>query len=113
MNFNNGTVERNGFYFDTKQLFFLKALKYAVRNTVFAPTVHACVDAMPTAEVLRQTTPLTTMFRYIEDCIQHLEVVKMNISPLAWKAIRNSLVLFICYLHNAWITPMLMLNKLC
>ena len=94
MNLNYGTVERYGFYLDAYELFFLKALKNTLKNAVLAPPVHACVDAVPTAKPFRQATPFATMFRYIEDCIQYLEVVEMNISPLSWKAIRNSLVLF-------------------
>ncbi len=40
------------------------------------------------------------MLGNIQNRIQHLEVVKMNITPLAWKAVSNSLILFASNLHK-------------
>jgi len=103
VDFNDSAVERNCFYCKTEYLLMLKALKYAVKNTVLAPTVHTCVNGMPTAKILRQTTPLAPMLRNIQDRIQHLEVVKTDISPLARKAVSNSLILFASDLHSAYL----------
>jgi hypothetical protein len=64
----DGTVERNCFYFEVNQLLFLKAFEYAVRNSVFAPTVHPGVNTVSkNAKSFRQIVPLTSMFRRIQD----------------------------------------------
>ena len=78
----------------------LKAFKYAVKNTVLAPAVHARVNAVPAAEVFREAAPLTPMFRNIQDRIQHLEVAKTDITPLARKAVSNPLMLSASDLHG-------------
>ena len=81
----------------------LKALKYAVKNTVLTPAVHARVNTVPAAEVFREATPLAPMFRHIQDRIQHLEVVKADVASLAWKAVNNSLILFASDLHGIYL----------
>jgi len=82
---NDSAVERNCFYFQAEDLLLLKALKYAVKNTVLAPAVHARVNAMPAPEVFREAAPLAPMLRNIQDRIQHLEIVDTDIASLARK----------------------------
>ena len=100
MDLNKSTVERNGFYFKAEYLLLLKAFKYTIKNPVLAPAVHACVDAMSATEVFWQTAPLAPMFRNVQNRVQHLEVVKVNIAPLAREAVSNSLILFASNLHK-------------
>jgi hypothetical protein len=82
------------------QLLFLKAFEYAVKNSVFAPTVHPGVNAAPNAKPFRQTAPLASMLRHIQDRIQYLDAVKAYISALAWKTVSNPLILFLYNFHE-------------
>lgn len=103
MNLNNSTVERNCFYFKAEYLLLLKAFKYTVKNSVLAPAVHARVDAVPTAKIFRQSTPFTPMLRNVQNRIQHLEIVKMDITSLAREAVSDSLILFASNLHKTFL----------
>ena len=104
MNFNGGTVERDGFDLDRDQAFTLKPLKDSIKHSVLAPPAHARVNGVPVAKLLRQAAPLATVFGNIQDGIKDLKVIQGNIASLSRKALRDALVLLFGYFHGLKIT---------
>jgi hypothetical protein len=71
MNFDDSAAGRDRFNPETEYPLLLKAFEYTIKNTVLAPTVHACIYAMPTAEILRQAASFALMFRNVQNRIQY------------------------------------------
>jgi len=60
-----GAVEAQGLDPDPDHLLPLQVLEHAGRDAVLRPPVHARVDGVPVAEVLRQATPLAAVLGHV------------------------------------------------
>jgi len=107
MHFDDGAVERDRFHLDPDHLFLLEPHENPVKDTVFAPSVHAGVNTMPIAKFFGETSPLTPMFCNIQNRVENKKIVEIDITSLTWKAVSYSFVLFTGYLHKPTITQIL------
>lgn len=72
MHLDRGGVERDGFDLDPHDLLHLQLFEDAVQHAVLGPAVHARIDRVPIAEVLRQPAPLRAVLGHIQHSIQEL-----------------------------------------
>jgi len=89
-----GAVEARGLDPDPDHLLPLQMPEHAVQNPLLRPPVHACVDGVPVAEVLRQTAPLAAVLGHVENGVEYLQVRETDIAPLPRQQRRNAPVLF-------------------
>lgn len=82
MHLDAGGVQRHGFDLDAHHLGLLKFLEHAVQHASLGPAVHACVDGVPVAEALGQSTPFAAVLGHEEDCIQDLQVAQADVAAL-------------------------------
>lgn len=86
-------VERNSLDLDAYHLRTLQLLEHTVENACLGPAVHACVDRVPIAEPLGQSTPLAAMLRDVEHCIQNCQIRQTDVAALRGKAMFDLLEL--------------------
>ena len=104
MNFDDRAVEREVPATDMKNIIMLQSLEDSVKHTVFAPAVHAGVDAVPIAEAAWKPSPFAPMFEDIQHRVQHREVVNCDIASLTGKTVSYFFIPLLCYFHTATIT---------
>ena len=75
MNFDDRAVERKDIRFETDHLLLLQPCENPVKHAVFAPAAHTSVDAVPVAEIARESSPFAPMFKDMQYRVQHREVV--------------------------------------
>ena len=99
MHLERGRVQAKGFDLDAHDLLGLQLLEDAIQNAALGPPIHACIDAMPVAKSRRKTAPFAALLGYIQNRVQHSEILELHIPALNWQAIFDPLVLLRCYLH--------------
>lgn len=99
MNLDRGRVERKGFNLDSHDLLGLQLLEDAIQNAALGPAIHARIDAMPVAKSRWKTAPFAALLGYIQNRVQHSEILELHIPALNWQAILDPLVLLRCNLH--------------
>jgi hypothetical protein len=82
VDFHRSGVDRECFDLDTHDLFDLELFEDAVQYAILGPPIDPHVDCVPTAEPLGQPAPLTTLFGYIENCVEHLQVGQTDVGTL-------------------------------
>src|SRR3982751_2763917 len=80
-------------------LIHLKLLEHSRQDSIFGPTVHACVDGMPTAKTFGESAPLTAMLSDIQHGVEHLQIRQPHVSTLHRQAIFDVRVLLFSQLH--------------
>ena len=100
MHFDHGAVQRHGFDLDADDLLALEALEDAVEHSGLAPAVHARVDGVPVAEVLRQPAPLAALLGHMQDGVEHAEVGQADVPPLPRQAVFNLAILHFGDFHQ-------------
>ncbi len=93
VNFDTGTVQRQDGNVDLYVLHMLQKDKHFVQHTAFSPTVPSRIDCVPIAKMWRQPPPLTALFHYIQNRVQHCQVVNAHVSALARQAVSDFFVL--------------------
>ena len=111
MNLHRGRVERKRFDPDAHDLLQLQLFKDPVQYAVFGPTIHAHIDRVPTAEPLWKAPPLATLFRDIQNRVQHLQVSQTYVSALHRQAVFDAGILLFRDFHPTNILPAYCFNS--
>ena len=90
MNLHRRGVEGKCLDPDARDLLQLQLFKHAVQNAVFSPAVHPHIDRVPAPESLRKPTPLTALFRHIQNRVQHLQVRQPHLAALQREAVLDA-----------------------
>jgi len=109
MHFHRGRVQTEGLDLEAQYLLLLQFGKHLIQDPLLGPTIHAHVDAVPVAEPLGQSPPLTSMLRHVEDRVQQDQVLMTHVAALYRQAILNSFVLLGSYFHTVHLTRRLLL----
>ena len=56
-----------------------------IQHTLLGPSIHSHMNCVLVAELLRQSTPFATMFRNIQNHIDHLRIRYRDLTFLFWK----------------------------
>ena len=83
MDLDDGTVQGYGFDLHADDLRVLQLCKYAIQHPALRPTIHARLDSVPVAELLRQTAPCATRLGDGQDGVEHVQIVERHIA--AWR----------------------------
>jgi hypothetical protein len=82
MYFHGGTVQGNGFDFDTDDLIVLQLREDPIEHAALRPPIHSRIDGVPVAEPLGQATPFAALLGDLQDGVQHLQVGQAYIAAL-------------------------------
>src|SRR5690349_23697383 len=77
----------------------LQFSEHAIEYSILGPAVHACVDSVPIAEPLRQSTPFAAMLSHIQDGIEHTQVRVIYVTALLRQAVLDLGVLLLGNFH--------------
>jgi hypothetical protein len=75
-------VETNRIHFDADNSFDLQRFKQSLQYPAFAPAIHANIDGMPFSIGFRQRSPLASIFRGIQNCINRPVIAHARIPAL-------------------------------
>ena len=93
MNLDDRAVQTDVIEADGHNLFGLQPGKDSVQNSRLAPAVHARVDRMPIAKMLRQAAPFAAMLNHIQQRVEPLQIGHADVAALARQAIGDALKL--------------------
>jgi hypothetical protein len=99
MYLHRGRIQRQRFDLEAHDLFPLQLLKHSIQHTVLSPPVHAHVNGVPVAELLRKTAPFTALLSHIQKCIEHLQVRQPHISALYGQTVLDEFILLLGDFH--------------
>ena len=75
MHLDNGGVQAQGLDAHIHQALALQLFEHHVEHAGLGPTAHAHVHGVPGSVVAGQCTPLAAVGRYVQDGIDHLQVL--------------------------------------
>jgi hypothetical protein len=78
----------------------LQVFEHPIQHTGSAPALHAHVHRMPGTVVLGKCPLFAAIGRYIEDGVEHLQVVQPDVAMLARQQILDLLELVTIELHT-------------
>ena len=82
MHFDDRAVEADRFNLHADELLMLQLLKQAIQHAGLRPAVHACIDRVPVAEALGQSTPFAAVLRHVQDRIDNVKVAERDVAAL-------------------------------
>jgi len=82
MDLDDGTVQGYGFDLHADDLRVLQLGKDAIQHPALRPPIHASIDGVPVAELLRQTAPFATLLGDVQDGVEHVQIVERHVAAL-------------------------------
>ena len=101
MYFDDGAVQTDRFDLDLEYLFFLKFLEGSFQNAISGPAAHPHIYRVPISILNRESTPLASVFGYIENCIEDLQVADSHVASLHREARGDAIVLLLGEFHSS------------
>ena len=83
MNLHNRAIQTDRLDLDTDELLLLQLLEHPIEHAALRPAIHARIDRVPVAEPLRQSAPLTAVLGYVENRVDHLEIVMRDVAAVS------------------------------
>lgn len=85
MNLDDRAIQAGRLDLDANQLLALQLREQPIQHAGLGPAVHASVNGMPIAKALRQCTPFAAILCYIENRVDHCEILMRNVATLCGK----------------------------
>ena len=82
MDLDDGTVQGDGFNLHADDLRVLQLCKDAIQHPALRPPIHASIDGVSVAELLRQTAPFAPLLGDVQDGVEHVQIVERHVAAL-------------------------------